>query len=215
MLVTDTRVDCGIPIRGWLIGYFTFITFQTVTQLYLDHLRDSPLYQARPLLRKVIRTTLFVGAEALVLTWLIYGNFLYYSSDSKSCADQSALMTYLMLAILIIGYFHFLVYIGVCLVVLAVYSVRMRRHRQKLLASVLILRGLVKTKFSQIRDNVTEEASQEQECIICWCQYKESDEIVKLKCNEKHYFHTECIESWIKGGNNSCPMCREPINREV
>lgn len=55
----------------------------------------------------------------------------------------------------------------------------------------------------------------EEECIICWSQYEEQDDVTKLKCNEKHFFHTACIESWIKQGNNSCPMCREPINKDI
>jgi hypothetical protein len=55
----------------------------------------------------------------------------------------------------------------------------------------------------------------ENECIICWNEYTDHDDIVKLRCNEKHFFHSACIENWIKTGNNSCPMCREPINREI
>ena len=46
-------------------------------------------------------------------------------------------------------------------------------------------------------------------------EYKTDDLITPLTCDEKHYFHTACLESWIKMGKNSCPLCRLPINEDV
>ena len=43
------------------------------------------------------------------------------------------------------------------------------------------------------------------------CEYEPDDEITQLKCDPRHYFHTECIIGWIEQGNNVCPLCREPI----
>lgn len=51
----------------------------------------------------------------------------------------------------------------------------------------------------------------EDSCIICYEEYTEEAEVTKLSCNEKHLFHTKCIESWISQGHNSCPNCRAPI----
>ena len=51
----------------------------------------------------------------------------------------------------------------------------------------------------------------EKECIICFTEFKAEDKVVQLKCHEKHIFHTECIENWVKQGKNSCPVCRKPI----
>jgi hypothetical protein len=41
--------------------------------------------------------------------------------------------------------------------------------------------------------------------------YELEDELTQLKCDPKHYFHSECIIKWIEGGHNICPFCREPI----
>ena len=30
-------------------------------------------------------------------------------------------------------------------------------------------------------------------------------------CDERHLFHTKCIEAWIRKGHNSCPLCRKQI----
>ena len=41
--------------------------------------------------------------------------------------------------------------------------------------------------------------------------YKAADIVTQLRCDPRHYFHTECLESWIKGGHNQCPYCRAII----
>jgi len=42
-------------------------------------------------------------------------------------------------------------------------------------------------------------------------EYKSTDHVTVLQCDARHYFHTECLEEWIKKGNNSCVICRSPI----
>ena len=51
-------------------------------------------------------------------------------------------------------------------------------------------------------------------CQICLQDYVETDDVTKLRCNDKHYFHTHCIEDWIKSGHPDCPFCREKITEE-
>ena len=41
--------------------------------------------------------------------------------------------------------------------------------------------------------------------------FEEDDEIISLKCSNKHIFHINCLETAFKIGMNKCPMCREPI----
>lgn len=51
----------------------------------------------------------------------------------------------------------------------------------------------------------------ENECKICLMEYEAEDEITQLKCDERHYFHSDCIIRWISEGKNNCPLCRKPI----
>ena len=44
-------------------------------------------------------------------------------------------------------------------------------------------------------------------CVICTEDIKEGDEIMILKCPAKHYFHANCIKSWLLV-KTTCPMCR-------
>ena len=36
------------------------------------------------------------------------------------------------------------------------------------------------------------------ECAICTLEYTEDDDITPLPCNVSHYFHTKCIETWLR-----------------
>lgn len=47
-----------------------------------------------------------------------------------------------------------------------------------------------------------------KQCPICWSDFKRHHMVTPLLCNEKHIFHSDCIEKWIRKGNNSCPLCR-------
>lgn len=47
------------------------------------------------------------------------------------------------------------------------------------------------------------------ECSICMDPVELGTEVTELPC--KHWFHGECIESWLKQ-HNTCPHCRRGIN---
>jgi len=91
---------------------------------------------------------IFVTVEIIHLGWLVYGNVLYYSKEAGQCMNSSFLINFIMFAIIMVGYFHFIVYIGIIVIVVAVCFMRARQHRQSMSTSVMVLRGLVKTKFS-------------------------------------------------------------------
>tara|TARA_R110002050_G_scaffold278936_4_gene425236 strand:+ start:1908 stop:2309 length:402 start_codon:yes stop_codon:yes gene_type:complete len=49
------------------------------------------------------------------------------------------------------------------------------------------------------------------DCIICLQQYELDEHLLFLPCN--HYFHEECIRSWLKE-KKSCPLCNRDIDAE-
>ena len=202
----------------WLSVFFIYSVANTASKMYQDYLLDSPQYQYRATYRQTVKILSFIILECFHLAWLIYGNKLYYSSVNK-CGEESSLLSFLMLAVLIIGYFHLMAYLTIILVVCTVVYMRFRRQGQKLRNSKHVLKNLKKIKFSAIeksaRDNGSNITEEDSTCIICYVAYNSTDDVVKLKCNDKHYYHTECIESWIKSGKNSCPMCRQAIDNTV
>ena len=48
-------------------------------------------------------------------------------------------------------------------------------------------------------------------CSICLADIAQEEEIIKLKCSEKHVFHENCIKSWMDV-KICCPVCRKNIN---
>ena len=51
----------------------------------------------------------------------------------------------------------------------------------------------------------------QRECIICMEAFKEGDKVTALPCDERHYFHSECILSWSERYRN-CPLCKKSYN---
>ena len=50
------------------------------------------------------------------------------------------------------------------------------------------------------------------DCCICLCEIIEmTDNTLLTSCN--HYFHSECINTWLDT-NNTCPCCRTIIKED-
>ena len=47
-------------------------------------------------------------------------------------------------------------------------------------------------------------------CIICLKDINEGDQIMILNCSDKHYFHGDCIKSWLSV-KTVCPICRREL----
>ncbi len=48
-------------------------------------------------------------------------------------------------------------------------------------------------------------------CAICMVDYNEQDDVIILPCNSNHYFHSLCVEEFLKV-KSECPLCRAHIN---
>ncbi|KMZ97273.1 circumsporozoite protein [Plasmodium vivax North Korean] len=72
---------------------------------------------------------------------------------------------------------------------------------------------------AQVHENYAEEnsfhiniESSDYVCSICCVEYLNDDDICILPCNYLHYYHKECIFTWLKR-NNDCPLCRKCIGK--
>ena len=36
------------------------------------------------------------------------------------------------------------------------------------------------------------------ECIICMIEFGPEDKVERLNCDERHYFHKECLKGWLE-----------------
>ena len=63
---------------------------------------------------------------------------------------------------------------------------------------------MIKTTVRQYSDAIIENHN----CVICQKEFEPDDEVTPLPCNERHYFHTVCIDNWLQD-NLKCPICNK------
>jgi hypothetical protein len=85
-------------------------------------------------------------------------------------------------------------------------AVTMRRQN-KMSFTNTIINALVHRKFHKQLNGMSE-------CIICMEKFENGkSDITPLSHNQEHFFHTKCLEEWLKR-NNKCPICRTEIKAE-
>ena len=50
-----------------------------------------------------------------------------------------------------------------------------------------------------------------KECVVCMEVFLDGVKVTALPCDERHYFHSECILSWSER-NRNCPLCKKDYN---
>ncbi|KAL1194048.1 Brassinosteroid-responsive RING protein 1 [Cardamine amara subsp. amara] len=60
----------------------------------------------------------------------------------------------------------------------------------------------------------TKESELEKTCAICLENMSGGSEDYFQMPNCSHWFHEDCIIEWIDRDNNSCPLCRQPLDEE-
>lgn len=49
-------------------------------------------------------------------------------------------------------------------------------------------------------------------CTICLSDFEMGESASKLPCG--HFFHSDCVESWLTKSRNTCPLCRYELDRD-
>jgi len=156
----------------------------------------------------------FIIANGILIYWMYRGFDMFYS-DANDCDnyDSTAFFNSIMFMVLFIGYLIGFVYLMVLLTLLCLYfMIREQAETTRLNSGgvgrsqvPMILASLSRTQYDP------QVFQHEKQCIVCLVDYTENDMVTQLRCDERHYFHTKCIEDWVKQGNNRCPFCRAPI----
>jgi hypothetical protein len=156
------------------------------------------------------KKALTVGIQVIDLAWQVYGNFIYYEwrgindendKDFRNCMVQKNNgITFCMFLLIMVGYSFMLVYGCMGMAMLCFFTRRFNEQKSKVNESKIILKTLKRQKYKdgEFGDGITPD----NECIICMASYDANDTVTSLGCNKTHFYHTPCIEEWIKKGNN-------------
>lgn len=136
----------------------------------------------------------------------MYGYIIFFS-EANNCdaVSDTAFLNSIMFVILFVGYIFIFIYMMLLCTLPCVFMFNPEarepqnegtRPTQQPSQIPAILASLSKTHYDP--DKFKHESS----CIICLVDYQASDIVTQLKCDSRHYFHTACLESWIKQGHN-------------
>lgn len=155
---------------------------------------------------------LIIGNEMIQLQWWVYGQYLFYSDKATTCSEDDSSLMWLMSVFLLMGTLKLVLFGVVIVVILVILILKRIKKRTRLSQSQGVIRSLVSFKYHALMESQSET---DVECTICFSEYQNDDLVAKLKCNEKHIFHKECLTQWIATGKNSCPICRAAIDSSV
>lgn len=159
------------------------------------------------------RICLWLVCEGINISWLIYGNIVFWEKETPEVAkckkDKNYAIRLAMFIMIMVGYIYFAFYaLIICLFIFM--KIRLFRssrspQRRNSLSNEEMLRKLSRVKYSEEEFGPV---SDDNECIICMTPFKLEDTITRLECPGQHFYHTRCIELWIRQGNHFCPVCR-------
>ncbi|OMJ90058.1 hypothetical protein SteCoe_7637 [Stentor coeruleus] len=136
----------------------------------------------------------------------IFGNVWFYTCPA--CSEQAPDLTDATLVLIILGYIYVslpcLTCCCICMCLPVIIGVMIYLQPRQHPASEAAINKLQTIQFFDFEE-------ENKECTICFCAYKENEEILKLKCDENHTFHPECLKKWLRI-NNACPICRSAID---
>ncbi len=138
----------------------------------------------------------------------IFFAYLIYSKSSRQCLKQDTFTIFSFFSIVFMGLISSLQAI-INMTILTIYFVLMV---DTLINNPNFFFNHYGMDPEMIKNLPTVKADDKHvsTCIICLKDINEGDPIMILNCSDKHYFHGECIKSWLSV-KTVCPICRREL----
>eukprot|EP00347_Sterkiella_histriomuscorum_P017407 403349495 len=211
------KYNCDTPIARWLIVFAYISLLYALKELIIVVLVCRQKQTAKKP-KDCIELMTCLCLLTFHVAWLIYGNTFHYSRNSMGCKDTfddfKAMWVIMMIAIAY-GYLVFLIYgfaccIGSCVLCFVIAAGRQQSRANNPMVDRIPYLAAVNNLNRKKFENVDEQNRNMEQCAICLGDYVDTDEIAELKCDQRHYFHSECLKEWLKR-KLECPLCKKEI----
>ncbi|CDW74279.1 zinc finger protein [Stylonychia lemnae] len=206
--------SCDTPISTWLIvvgASFGLDSFLYFVQILITFIKQKEAKNSV----KLIGFRQFWLMQNFKVAWLIYGNTFHYNSDSIRCKDNNddfRSMWILMMIQIAVGYINFFCHLLLVLYCFlsVLYLCASGAWKNLNLVGNFPFKNTNKSLDNKDFESIEERNNNTIDCQICLNKFLDDDEITELNCDQRHYFHTECIQTWTKR-KLECPLCKEPV----
>jgi len=162
----------------------------------------------------------FMVFDLIAMIWgATYGTLVLRDEETSICVNEvdgilrfkNVLAAHVVMAYL---YVSWLVIALCCSCAIGIAYLRMPRNEFNRRANNVPMARAAMDKVTkkQFKDYSKEHKEEADKCIICFEEFKDEDNIAELNCDDRHIFHTACIQQWLEH-NMVCPTCRKPVSQ--
>lgn len=198
--------------ENWGVHVKTIVVIRILMRLFYSCPTRICLYYLAK--KKVISAGSVHIFTAIIATplfgWYIYVVYSFFSS-SNDCRAKTTYLHAVFLLLMIESCIYLLFFLLICCVIgligcltcaMICIKAKEKLQNEKIKSVLMKCKGLQLSLDELAGDNT---------CCICWTDYTEESKILKLPCNQLHYFHAECIGEWIQKKSN-WPLCKTEIS---
>jgi hypothetical protein len=98
-----------------------------------------------------------------------------------------------------------------CLCFVVAIIVQQNRNMGDAINRVPLAQAAMRRIGHQSYKDTSQKSKEQDTCIICLSNFKEDDEVSELNCDERHIFHTECLQRWLEQ-QLRCPLCKKEVS---
>ena len=109
--------------------------------------------------------------------------------------------------IIFIGIVHICLFAVSCIYIIVTFIISLNNFLNNEM-NFIIKQGELPSILEELLETQKADGQYCKECYICLEKIEKGQEIIILKCNKNHFFHSECIKKWLKY-SISCPLCRQ------
>jgi hypothetical protein len=162
------------------------------------------IYKHREL--RITQILTFVS-EIFQVALAVYANVIYYNPRNSECRFYIIAGIFMLYVYYVLYKICIFILVAIILIpwILTNYLIKLRQKSKRKRLRKSLISKLVKIKYWQ------EEWQGNSEWAIWLEDFTKAQEVIVLPCDERHYFHSQCLRRWLKE-NLSWPLWKDEIS---